>query len=109
MVFLFPRTVETTSGAHSSTLFIGYSDPFPGEKLPKHEFNHSPPSSTEVRVGGAVPPICLHGVDRDNFKITENMFEGPIVHHRIPQRIRGPHVGNHCHKLSTNTQNQPFS
>ena len=54
-------------------------------------------------MGGAIPPVCLHGVERDKFKITENIFEGPIVHPRGPQRIRGPHVGNHRHKISTNT------
>ena len=40
-----------------------------GVKWPKHKAKHSPPSSARLRISGAgplIPPVCLHGVNRDN-------------------------------------------
>jgi hypothetical protein len=36
----------------------------PGVKQQELEADHSPPSSVEVKEGGAIPalPICLHGI-----------------------------------------------
>jgi hypothetical protein len=30
------------------------------EKLSEHEADHSPPSSTKVKNGGAIPPLHIH-------------------------------------------------
>jgi hypothetical protein len=38
--------------------------------MPGHEADQSPPSSSEVKNGWSlrlVPPVWLHGMDRDNF------------------------------------------
>jgi len=43
---------------------------FPGVKPPGREVNHTPPSTVEVKNEWSctsTPPICLHGVDRENF------------------------------------------
>ena len=43
---------------------------FPGIKRREREVNHSPPSIAEVKNkwgGTSASPICLHGVDRENF------------------------------------------
>ena len=41
-----------------------------GVKQLRHEADHSPPPTTEVKNGWSytsTPPVCLDGVDRDNF------------------------------------------
>jgi hypothetical protein len=56
--------------APPSPLFSRYRFPFAGVRLPGYEGNHSPPSSAEVKnvwSYTSTPPICLQGVDRDNF------------------------------------------
>jgi hypothetical protein len=41
--------VQTASGAHPASCPMGTGDPFPGGKArPRHEADHSPPSSAEV-------------------------------------------------------------
>jgi hypothetical protein len=52
-------SVQTGSGAHERLLSNGYWDSFPGGKS-----DHSPPSSAEVKNGGAIPtfPLRLHGI-----------------------------------------------
>jgi len=38
----------------------GYRGSFPGAKLPGRKIDHSPLSSTEVRLSGVVPPFPLY-------------------------------------------------
>jgi hypothetical protein len=48
-----------------------------GVKRPGHDVDHSPPSSAEVTNEWSytsVPPICLHGVDRDAFTFLSFFF-----------------------------------
>jgi hypothetical protein len=45
---------------------------FQGIKGLRHECKYSPPSTTEVKNGwncNSTPPICLHGMDKENFTI----------------------------------------
>jgi hypothetical protein len=44
--------VQTGSGAHPTTYPMGNRGSFPGGKA-----DHSPPSSAEVKNGGAIPPL----------------------------------------------------
>jgi hypothetical protein len=42
----------------------------PGSKVARHEADHSPPSSTEIKNDwsyDSTPPIYLHGMHRGNF------------------------------------------
>ena len=44
----------------------------PGPKWPGHSVNHSPPSNAEVqneRNCTSAPPVCLHGVNRENLPL----------------------------------------
>jgi hypothetical protein len=53
-----------------SLLLNGYSTPFPEVKRTGRESNHLPASSAEVKNEWSYtssPPICLHGVHRENF------------------------------------------
>jgi hypothetical protein len=52
--FSLPHSLHTDSGAHPSS-YAGAL--FPGVKRPGREADHSPPSSAEVKNGGAVPPL----------------------------------------------------
>jgi len=56
-------------------------------KHPACEFNQSPIPSEEVKNEWSytsAPPICLHGVDRDNF-----VFKGRVVPVRAMKALRG--------------------
>jgi hypothetical protein len=60
------QSVWTVSGAHPASHLIDTRGPFSGGmKLPGLEADHSPPSSAEVKNGGAIPP--LHYMSEDNF------------------------------------------
>jgi hypothetical protein len=54
---------------------MGVWGDLPGSKAPGHEADHSPPTSVEVRNGGAIPPfphlssLIKH---RDNFIFCNN-------------------------------------
>jgi len=44
----------------------------------KHEVNHSPPSRAKVKnewSHTSTPPICLHGVEKDNFMCTFTSYQ----------------------------------
>jgi len=58
--FLFSKTVQTSSVAHCGS--NGYRSFFLGVELPGREVNHSPPSSTRLRMNGAAPPLPLYRV-----------------------------------------------
>jgi hypothetical protein len=50
--------------------FDGYRGPFTGVKRSVFEGRHSPQSSDEIKnewIYTSTPPICFHGVDRENF------------------------------------------
>ena len=50
--------------------FSGYRGSFSGVKWPGRKFNHSPPSSAEVKNEcsyTSTVAICSHGVDKENF------------------------------------------
>jgi hypothetical protein len=55
------HSIQTGSGAHLASYTMGTGGSFPGGKA-----NHSPPSTAEVKNGGAIPtstsPISLHGM-----------------------------------------------
>jgi hypothetical protein len=57
------HSVQTGSRAHPAFYPMGIVDSFPGDKAAGREADHSPPSSAEVKNGGAIPPlpIRLHG------------------------------------------------
>jgi hypothetical protein len=56
----FHHSVQTGSVAHPPPYPMGTAGSFsPGVKRPGCEADHSPPSSTEVKNGGAIPPL-LH-------------------------------------------------
>jgi hypothetical protein len=55
--FTLLHSVETGSGAHPSSLPVAIGSPSPGVKQPQREADTSPPSSSEVRTGGATPPL----------------------------------------------------
>jgi hypothetical protein len=55
--FSFHRSVQTGSGADPASCPMGTVGSFPGVKRQGREAVHSPPSSAEVKNGGAVPPL----------------------------------------------------
>jgi hypothetical protein len=59
--FSLLHSVQTGSGAHPDSYPMITS---PGVKRPECEADHSPTSGTEVKYGGAIPPLSvrLHGV-----------------------------------------------
>jgi hypothetical protein len=58
--FFLLHRVQTGSGAHPTFHPMGTRSFFPGVKRQGREANHSPPSNTEVKNGGAVPPFPMH-------------------------------------------------
>jgi hypothetical protein len=62
------QNVQTSSEVHPASYTMGT-----GLKLPGQDFDHSLPSSTQVKNGRSCtsnPTICLHGVERVNFTFT---------------------------------------
>jgi hypothetical protein len=55
-------SVQTGSGAHPASYPMDTGGSFPGVKRPMREAEQSPPSSAEIKSGGALPPVLLHGV-----------------------------------------------
>jgi hypothetical protein len=57
--FSFLHSVQTGSGVHPAPYRMGTGDSFPGGKA-----DHSPPSSAEVKNGGALTPLPIrpHGL-----------------------------------------------
>jgi hypothetical protein len=51
------HSVQTDSGAHTASYPVGTGGDFRGLKRPGSEADHSPPSSTKVKNGGAVTPL----------------------------------------------------
>jgi hypothetical protein len=61
---LFSITPRQVLRTHTTSYPVGTGNFLPGVKRPGREADHSPPASTEVKNGGAVPHplIRLHGV-----------------------------------------------
>jgi hypothetical protein len=70
--FSFLQISQTGSGP-PGPLFNGHRAPFLGLKLPGREANHSRPSSSEVK-NEWITPLCLRGVDRDNFTLNLSQY-----------------------------------
>jgi hypothetical protein len=67
-MFLFKSFRVALGPTH--LLLNGYRGTFLGVKRPGREFNHSPPSTAEVNNDCyyiSAYPVCLHGVDKENF------------------------------------------
>jgi hypothetical protein len=62
--FSLLHSVQTDSGTRPASYPIGTAGSYTGVKRQKREADHSPPSSTDVKKGRAVPPlrICLHAI-----------------------------------------------
>ena len=66
--FLFPRDVQTGFGIHAA-VYIGVLGPVEGG-WPERDVSHSFTSNAEFKNEWSytsTPPVCLHGLDRDNF------------------------------------------
>ena len=69
-IFLSSRKRPYRLRGPPSIIFSGYRGSSPGLRRLRHEINHSPPFSVEIKNywGCTVtPPICLHVVDRESF------------------------------------------
>jgi hypothetical protein len=53
----FLYSVQTGSGTHPGSYPMDTRGGFPGVKRQEHETDHLPPSSTEVKNGGAISPL----------------------------------------------------
>jgi hypothetical protein len=56
-----------------SLIFSGFLGSFPAVKRPNRELDRSPPSSVKLKKEWSctsAPPICVHGVAKDNFIFT---------------------------------------
>jgi hypothetical protein len=50
-------STQISLGTHPASYVVGTGCSFPGGKVVRHEADHPPPSSAEVKNGGAVPPF----------------------------------------------------
>jgi hypothetical protein len=57
------HSVQIDPGAHPASYPMGTGASFPGGKATGREADHSPPSSAEVKKGGAITPL-LHTSSR---------------------------------------------
>jgi hypothetical protein len=51
------HNIQTSFGTHPTSYTISTGAVSPGVKQQRHEADHSPPSSTEVKNSGAIPPF----------------------------------------------------
>jgi hypothetical protein len=57
---------------------MGIGDSFPGSKMQDREADHSPPSSSEAKNGGAIPPLPdVSSWHRGNFTFISLTFSVP--------------------------------
>jgi hypothetical protein len=50
---------------------------FPGLRQPRHQVNHSPPSSAEVKNEWSytsTPPLCFYSTDREKFTFVRGIY-----------------------------------
>jgi hypothetical protein len=55
--FSLLHSIQTSPGAHPAFYPMGTMDTLPGVKRPGRQAAHSPPPSTEVKNGGAIPQL----------------------------------------------------
>jgi hypothetical protein len=59
-------SIQTDSGTHPASYPMSTVGSFPGGKVQEPIADHSPPSSVDVKIGGAIfvspRPKCLHGI-----------------------------------------------
>jgi hypothetical protein len=55
--FSLLHSMQTNSGAFPAAYSMSTGRTFPGDKAQGREADHSPPSSVEVKNGGAIPPF----------------------------------------------------
>jgi hypothetical protein len=55
--FFVTHSVQTGSGAHPASYSVSTVGSFLGVKRPGREADHSPPSSAEIKNGGATTPL----------------------------------------------------
>jgi hypothetical protein len=75
--FSLLHSSQISSEAHPASYPVCFGGYFPKSKQPWHEADHSPPSNTEVKNGGAVPLLpnmsTWHGTQlikhRDSFTV----------------------------------------
>jgi hypothetical protein len=58
MLFSLFHNAQTGSGAHPASCIMGTGGCFPEVKRQRREADHSPPTTAEVKNGGAVPLQC---------------------------------------------------
>jgi hypothetical protein len=89
-------------GPHS-LLLHGYRDYFQGVMRPGRGADHSTPSSAKIKNEWrytSTPPICLHGVDRNNFTFFLTYKTCSLVtEHDIAQKNKPVSLASHSHKL----------
>jgi hypothetical protein len=71
------HNVQNASGAPLTFLFNGYRSSFLGVVRPERDTDHLPSSSGKVKNKcsyTSTPPVCLHGMDRDNFTVVPLQF-----------------------------------
>jgi hypothetical protein len=77
---------------------------FPGVQPPEREVNHTPPSTVEVKNEWSctsTPPICLHGVDRENFIFCLYLVLYFAISHFFMQFILKGHSQNKIRYIRT--------
>jgi hypothetical protein len=90
------QNIQTGSGTNSASYFKGTRSFFPGAKWPGNEADQSPPSSAKIKNVWSyttTPPMCVHGIFRDNFSfllIISSLFDfyvhklnTPYMHFKI--------------------------
>jgi hypothetical protein len=59
--YLLIASLHSGSGAHPASCQMGIGILSPGVKQPGREANRSPPSGSEVKRSGSIPPLSLLG------------------------------------------------
>jgi hypothetical protein len=82
--FLFTKTCRLALRVHLASYWTGSGVFFPAVKRPGNVFDHSPPSSAEVKNEWSytsTSPPCLHSVDKDKFTRVQILEQRPAMLH----------------------------
>jgi len=91
MIFISSPKCPYRLWSQPSLLFNDYRGSFRGARLPWHEVNRSPPSGAEIKNEwsyNSTPPICLLGVDRENFTFIFRLTLRQLLTNKIRERER---------------------